>query len=156
MENQLIYYKICKIQISPHNFDLACSYKFCLLHSLNRSMWVAIFPQKATTTVCLGFCINPSSMCIILKTNTFACCKNIQKYSLQFLGLARTTSGIIPDRQIASLFKKFTKENTSTNKPWGKYSTVQSQSSITERFSPESHCRFDCPRHCTVRTMQEV
>ena len=30
--------------------------------NINRSMWVAIFPQKATTTVCLGFFINPSSM----------------------------------------------------------------------------------------------
>ena len=61
IENQSIYYIICNIQISPHNFDPARLLSIRLLHSLNRSMWVAIFPQKATTTVCLGFCINPSS-----------------------------------------------------------------------------------------------
>ena len=33
-----------------------------LLHRLIRRMWVAIFPQKATTIVCLGFFVNPSSM----------------------------------------------------------------------------------------------
>ena len=60
--NYKIYYKKCYIQISPHNFDPACLLTICLLHSLNRSMWVAIFPQKATTTVCLGFFTNPSSM----------------------------------------------------------------------------------------------
>ena len=45
-----IYYKICNIQISPHNFDPALLLSIRLLHCLNRSMWVAIFPQKATTT----------------------------------------------------------------------------------------------------------
>ena len=58
----MIYYKICNIQISPHNFDPARLLSICLLRSLKRSMWVAIFPQKARTTVRLGFCINPSSM----------------------------------------------------------------------------------------------
>ena len=60
----LLYYKICNIQIlvSPHNIDPARLLTIRLLHRLNRSMWVAIFPQKATTTVCLGFFINPSSM----------------------------------------------------------------------------------------------
>ena len=50
MENQLIYNKICNIQISPHNFDPVRLLSIRLLHSLNRSMWVAIFPQKAMTT----------------------------------------------------------------------------------------------------------
>ena len=27
-----------------------------------QSQWAAIFPQKATTTVCLGFCFHPSSL----------------------------------------------------------------------------------------------
>ena len=48
--------------IPPHNFDPARLLTIHLLHSLNRSMWVAIFPQKVTPTVCLGFFINPSSM----------------------------------------------------------------------------------------------
>ena len=30
--------------------------------SATQSQWAAIFPQKATTTVCLAFCINSSSM----------------------------------------------------------------------------------------------
>ena len=30
--------------------------------SATQSRWAAIFPQKATTTVCVGFCINPSTM----------------------------------------------------------------------------------------------
>ena len=38
----------------PHNIDPACLLTICLLHRLNRSMWLAIFPQKAMTTVCLG------------------------------------------------------------------------------------------------------
>ena len=46
----------------PHNFDSAHLLSIRLLPSINRSLWVTIFPQKATTTVCLGFCINPSSM----------------------------------------------------------------------------------------------
>ena len=62
MENQSIYNKICNIQITPHNIDPARLLTICLLHRLNRSMWMAIFPQKATTTACLGFFINPSSM----------------------------------------------------------------------------------------------
>ena len=48
--------------VYPHNFDPARLTSIRLLHSLNRSMLVAIFPQKARTTVCLGFFINPSSM----------------------------------------------------------------------------------------------
>ena len=70
MENHLIYYKKCNIQIPPPplNFDPACLLTICLLHRLNRSMWVAIFPHKAATTVCLGFFINPSSMGRVLGT----------------------------------------------------------------------------------------
>ena len=71
MENQLIYNKICNIQTSPHNFDPARLLSIRLLHSLNRSMWVVIFPQKARTTVCLGFYINPSSMSPPLISWTF-------------------------------------------------------------------------------------
>ena len=62
MENQLIYNKICNTQTSPHNFDPACLLSICLLHRLYRIMWAAIFPQKSTTIVCLGFFINSSSM----------------------------------------------------------------------------------------------
>ena len=51
-----IYNKIFNIQISPHIFDPDRLLSTRLLQSLRRSMWVAIFPQKATTTVCLGFC----------------------------------------------------------------------------------------------------
>ena len=53
----------CNIQIPlPLNFDPARRVTICLLHRLDKSMWVAIFPQKAATTVFLGFFINPSSM----------------------------------------------------------------------------------------------
>ena len=52
--------------LSPHNNDPASLLTIGLLHRLNRSMWVAIFPQKATMTVCLGFFINPSSMFVSL------------------------------------------------------------------------------------------
>ena len=47
---------------------LPAFYQFVCYTVLNRSMWVAIFPQKATTTVCLGFFINPSSMPLLLHT----------------------------------------------------------------------------------------
>ena len=33
--------------------------------SATQSQWAAIFPQKATTTVCLGFCFHPSSMTVM-------------------------------------------------------------------------------------------
>ena len=46
----------------PHILDPARLLSTGRLHSLNRSMWVAIFPQKATTTVCLGFSLHPSSL----------------------------------------------------------------------------------------------
>ena len=62
MENQLIYNKICNTQTYPHNFDPVRLLSICLLHRLYRIMWAAIFPQKSTTIVCLGFFINSSSM----------------------------------------------------------------------------------------------
>ena len=61
MENNSIYNKNAKYKF-PLIFDPARLLSTRLLHNPNRSMWAAIFPQKATTTVCLGFCINPSSM----------------------------------------------------------------------------------------------
>ena len=65
MENHLIYYKNFIYKYPPLNVDPARLVTICLLHIL-RSMWVAIFPQKATTTVSLGFFIKPSSMIEII------------------------------------------------------------------------------------------
>ena len=62
------YVIYCTVQIQilypPTILTLPALYQFVCytLHSLNRSMLVAIFPQKARTTVCLGFFINLSSM----------------------------------------------------------------------------------------------
>ena len=36
--------------------------------------WAAIFPQKATTTVCLGFCFHPSSMTRTVYITTVCTC----------------------------------------------------------------------------------
>ena len=69
MENQLIYNKICNLQTYPHNFDPVRLLSICLLHRLYRIMWAAIFPQKSTTIVCLGFFINSSS--ILLAVDNF-------------------------------------------------------------------------------------
>ena len=65
-ENKLIYNKKSNIQISPPHFLPCLPFINSSATRLNRSMWVAIFPQKATTTVCLGFFINPSSMMLNL------------------------------------------------------------------------------------------
>ena len=63
MENQLISYKKCNIQIFPHICDPDGGLLSTrLLHSLNRSMCGAIFPHKTTTSVCLGFFFHTSSM----------------------------------------------------------------------------------------------
>ena len=62
IENQSIYYKKCNIQISPHIFDPVRLLSTRLLHSLNRSMCVAIFPHKTKKSVCLGFFLHTSSM----------------------------------------------------------------------------------------------
>ena len=61
-ENKLIYNKKSNIQISPPHFLPCLPFINSSATRLNRSMWVAIFPQKATTTVCLGFSLHPSSM----------------------------------------------------------------------------------------------
>ena len=55
-------FKSHNLQISPHIFDPARLLSTCLLHSLNRSMCVAIFPHKTMTSVCLGFFLHTSSM----------------------------------------------------------------------------------------------
>ena len=41
--------------------------------SAGQSKWAAIFPQKATTTVCIGFCINPSSKRPSISLRIFPC-----------------------------------------------------------------------------------
>ena len=68
MENQSIYYKIWNIQIlyTPTILTLPALHQFVCY--INRSKLVAIFPQKARTTVCLGFFINPSSVTCIFGT----------------------------------------------------------------------------------------
>ena len=48
--------------INPKTIWIALSSICYLFYGLNTSMWVAIFPQKAATTVCLGFFLYPSSM----------------------------------------------------------------------------------------------
>ena len=50
--------------MSPHIFDPARLLSTRLLHSLNRSMCTAIYPQKTTTSVCLGFFLHTSSMIV--------------------------------------------------------------------------------------------
>ena len=64
MQNQSIYSILKNViyKYPPHIFYPARLLSTCLLHSLNSSMWAAIFPQKAATTVCLGFSLDPSSM----------------------------------------------------------------------------------------------
>ena len=62
MENKSIYNKNAKYKF-PLIFDPARLLSTRLLHNPNRSMWAAIFPQKATTTVCLGFFLSSSFFC---------------------------------------------------------------------------------------------
>ena len=48
MENQSIYYKICNVQISCHNFDPVRLLSIRLLRSLDRSLWVGgHFPPES-------------------------------------------------------------------------------------------------------------
>ena len=50
----------------PTLLTLPAFYQFvCYTDFIYRIMWAAIFPQKATMIVCLGFFINPSSMCTV-------------------------------------------------------------------------------------------
>ena len=51
-----------------------------LQHSLNRSLCVAIFPHKTTTSVCLGFFLHTSSMVFSLR-----CCHQQEELSLLYI-----------------------------------------------------------------------
>ena len=70
MENNFIHCIIKNVTYKypppPPNFDparLVTITVVCYTDLIEAcGMWMAIFPQKATTTVCLGFFINPSSM----------------------------------------------------------------------------------------------
>ena len=64
MENQLIYciIKYVIYKYPPSFLTLHAYYKLVCYTVLIEAMCAAIFPQKTTTTVCLGFCFHTSSM----------------------------------------------------------------------------------------------
>ena len=67
MENQLIYCIIKNViyKYPPSFLTLHAFYKLVCYTVLIEAMCAAIFPQKTTTTVCLGFCFHTSSMPIL-------------------------------------------------------------------------------------------